>query len=88
MVDQEKLFELKCDASAYATGAVLLQRDTNGDKHPVAYYSKALNPAEQNYHCSEQEMLSIVQALKEWRHYLEGCPYPVTIWSDHENLTR
>lgn len=40
MADQEKLFEIECDASAFATGAVLLQRDSNGDKHPVAYYSK------------------------------------------------
>jgi hypothetical protein len=36
MVKQEKPFELECDASAFATGAVLIQRDTNGDKHPVA----------------------------------------------------
>src|SRR5215472_9575463 len=48
MVDQSKPFEIECNASAFATGAVLLQRDTNGDKHPVAYYSKALNPAERN----------------------------------------
>jgi hypothetical protein len=45
MVDQEKPFELECNTSAFATGAVLIQRDTNRDKHPVAYYSKALNPA-------------------------------------------
>ncbi|KAJ3551387.1 hypothetical protein NP233_g13090 [Leucocoprinus birnbaumii] len=88
MVDQSKAFEIECDASAFATGAVLLQRDTNGDKHPVAYYSKALNPAERNYHVSDQEFLAIVRALKEWRHYLEGSPHAITIWSDHENLTR
>jgi hypothetical protein len=46
LVDQSKPFELECDSSAFATGAVLLQRDTNGDKHPVAYYSKALSSAE------------------------------------------
>jgi len=88
MVDQDKPFELECDASAFATGAVLLQRDSNGDKHPVAYFSKALNPAERNYHVSDQELLAIIRALKEWRHYLEGCPHPLIIWSDHENLTR
>ncbi|KAF7762626.1 hypothetical protein Agabi119p4_9219 [Agaricus bisporus var. burnettii] len=88
MVDQTKPFEIECDASAFATGAVLLQRDTNGDKHPVAYYSKSLNPAERNYHVSDQEFLSIIRALKEWRHYVEGSPEPLLIWSDHENLTR
>ena len=88
MVDENQPFEIECDASLFATGAVLLQRDTNGDKHPVAYYSKALNPAERNYHMSDREFLAIINALKEWRHYLEGSPHPVIIWSDHENLTR
>src|SRR6201994_4573026 len=88
MVDENQPFELECDASLFATGAVLLQRDTNGDKHPVAYYSKALNPAERNYHTSDREFISIINTLKEWRHYLEGSPHPLIIWSDHKNLTR
>lgn len=37
---------------------------------------------------SDQEFLSIIRALKEWRHYLEGSSHPVIIWSDHKNLTR
>jgi len=88
MVDQDKPFEIEVDASAFATGAVLIQRDSNEDKHPTAYYSKSLNPAERNYHVSDQEFLAIIRALKEWRHYLEGSPHSITIWSDHENLTR
>ena len=88
MVDESKPFEIECDASIFATGAVLLQRDSNGDKHPVAYYSKALNPAERNYHTSDREFLAIINALKEWRHYLEGSSHPLIIWSDHKNLTR
>ena len=88
MVDETKPFEIECDASIFATGAVLLQRDSNGDKHPVAYYCKALNPAERNYHTSDREFLAIINALKEWRHYLEGSSHPLVIWSDHENLTR
>ena len=88
MVDQDKPFEIEVEASAFATGAVLIQRDSNGDKHPTAYYSKSLNPTEQNYHVSDQEFLAIIRALKEWRHYLEGSPHSITIWSDHENLTR
>jgi hypothetical protein len=66
MVNQDEPFEIECNTSAFATGAVLLQRDTNGDKHPVAYYLKALNPAECNYHVSDQEFLAIIRALKEW----------------------
>jgi len=31
-------------------------------------------------------MLAIINALKDWRHFLEGLPKPFEIWSDHENL--
>jgi hypothetical protein len=41
-----KQFEIEADASLYATGAVLHQEDTNGEQHPVAYYSKSLSPPE------------------------------------------
>ena len=49
MPDTTKPFEIKTDASKYATGAVLTQTDINGDRHPVAFYSKSLSEAEQNY---------------------------------------
>src|ERR1051325_9799078 len=88
MVDETKPFEIECDASAFASGAVLLQRDTNGDKHPVSYFSKAHTPAERNYAIPDQEFMAIIKALKEWRHYLEGSPHTLIIWSDHENLTK
>jgi hypothetical protein len=66
MVDENKPFEMECDASMFACGAVLLQRDTNGDKHPVSYFSQAHLPAECNYAIPDQEFLAIVKALKEW----------------------
>src|SRR5215467_9125480 len=31
-------------------------------------------------------MLAIIRALEEWRHFLEGAPHTVEIWSDHRNL--
>jgi len=40
---------MEVDASAYAVGAILFQKDDQGRKHNVGYYSKALNPAERNY---------------------------------------
>ena len=42
----EQQFEVEVDASGYAIGAVLMQRDENGKKHPVAYFSSTLNEAE------------------------------------------
>ena len=45
----ERPFEMEVDASTYAVGAILFQRDEQGRKRDVGYYSKALNPAECNY---------------------------------------
>jgi hypothetical protein len=42
-------FRVETDASDFAMGAILSQQDSAGDWHPVAYYSKALQPAERNY---------------------------------------
>src|SRR2546426_8564676 len=75
-------------ASAFACGAVLLQRDTNGDKHPVSYFSQAHSTAERNYAIPDLEFMAIIKALKEWHHHLEGSQHQIIIWSDHENLTR
>ena len=44
--DLEKPSELEVDASAYAVGAILFQRDENKRRRDVGYFSKALNPAE------------------------------------------
>jgi len=71
----------------FATGAVLSQQLTaDGKWHPVAFYSKSLSSMERNYEIHDKEMLAIIHALEEWRHFLEGATYPVEIWTDHKNL--
>ena len=70
----------------FATGAVLTQQVENETWHPVAFYSKSLTPVECNYEIHDKEMLAIIQALDEWRHFLEGTQHPVKIWTDHKNL--
>ena len=87
MPDQTKPFEIETDASKYALGAVLSQKDTNGNSHPVAYLSKSFNPTQRNYEIHDRELLAIITALEEWRHYLEGAPHRITIRTDHKNLT-
>ena len=47
--DQKKPFEVEVDASNYAIGAVLMQRDDNNVLHPVAFFSKTMNQAQRNY---------------------------------------
>ena len=47
--DFAKQFELEVDASLFAIGAVLFQKDEEGRHRPISYFSQALNPAERNY---------------------------------------
>ncbi|CAD0056184.1 unnamed protein product [Aureobasidium pullulans] len=54
-------------------------------RHPVAYYSRKMTPAEQNYDIHDKELLAIVAALQHWRVYAEGAP-SLTILTDHKNL--
>nr|GEV34806.1 reverse transcriptase domain-containing protein [Tanacetum cinerariifolium] len=62
-------FELMCDASDFAIGAVLGQRH---EKHfrPIHYASKTLTDAESNYTTTEKEMLAVVYAFEKFRSYL------------------
>nr|GEZ33925.1 reverse transcriptase domain-containing protein [Tanacetum cinerariifolium] len=62
-------FELMCNASDFAVGAVLGQRH---EKHfkPIHYASKTMNDSEYNYTTTEKEMLAVVYAFKKFRLYL------------------
>nr|GEY38516.1 reverse transcriptase domain-containing protein [Tanacetum cinerariifolium] len=62
-------FELMCDASEFAIGAVLGQRQ---DKHfrPIHYTSKTMTEAESNYTTTKKEMLAVVYAFEKFRSYL------------------
>src|ERR1700744_3817456 len=84
--DLDKPFEMEVDASAFATGGILYQRDKNNKLQPVAYYSKTFNAAERNYDIHDRELMAVVNALKEWRHFLICSPHVVTIYTDHANL--
>ena len=41
---------------------------------------------ERNYEIHDVEMLAVMRALEEWRHYLEGAKHSFEIWTDHKNL--
>ena len=76
-------FEIMCDASDYATRAVLGQREEK--KAFVIYYaSKTLDSAQSNYTNTEKEFLDVVFALERFRSYIVGSP--VTIFMDHAAL--
>ena len=84
--DPTKPFIVECDASSYAIGAILSQRDDENRLHPVAYYSRSLNNAELNYSITEKELLAIKSAFSTWRHLLLGAKHQITVFTDHKNL--
>ena len=81
--DFSKPFTVTTDASQVALGAVLEQDFGNGNQ-PVAYASKKLSPTEMRYSAYERELLGIVWALGQWRHYLEHQMF--TVQTDHSSL--
>ena len=80
-------FIVMTDASLLASGGVLMQRDDNRDLHPCVYLSQMFSSAERNYDIYDQELLAIIHALDHWHHYLQGTSHPVTLLTDHKNLT-
>jgi RNase H-like domain found in reverse transcriptase len=81
-------YRVEADSSNVATGAVISQQSPEGvgKWHPIAFFSKSLSPVEWNYEIHDKEMLVIIRALEEWRHFLEGAPCRFEIWTDHKNL--
>ena len=59
-------FELMCDASDYAVGAILGQR-IDKVPHVIYYTSRTLNDAQLNYSTTEKELLTVVSALEIFR---------------------
>jgi hypothetical protein len=67
--DWSQPFEIMCDASDCAVGAVLGQRN-QGRVHAIYYASKTLNEAQLNYATMEKELLAVVFAFEKFRSYI------------------
>ncbi len=85
--DPDLEFTVEVDASSTGIGAVLSQRQGNPPKlYPCAFFSRKLNPTEQNYDVGNRELLAMKAAFEEWRHWLEGARHSFTVLTDHRNL--
>ena len=81
-------FKLSTNASDFATGAILLQKDMQTNLwYPVAFFSKSLDVYERNYEIYDKELLTVIWRLEEYKYYLERYPYKIEIWSNYQNLT-
>jgi len=82
---REGKFRVETDASGHAIGGVLSQEQEEKWK-PIAFLSRMMQPAEQNYEIYDKELLAIVKALTKWRQYLLDAKELFEVWTDHENL--
>ncbi|MGL4645647.1 Ty3/Gypsy family RNase HI domain-containing protein [Plesiomonas sp.] len=54
--------------------------------YPCPFYSRKLSSAEAIYDIGNRELLAIMEALEEWRHWLEGVIHPFQVLTDDKNL--
>ena len=76
-------FEIMCDASDYAVGAVLGQRK-EGKVNTIYYASKTLNEAQVNYATTEKELLEVVFAFEKFISYIVNSK--VIVYMDHATI--
>jgi len=62
--DAQRPVIIETDASDFALGAILSQKDEENRLHPVAFHSRKFQPAEINYEIHNKELLAIVDTFK------------------------
>ena len=85
LVDPDRGFVLRTEASDYAVGAVLEQVLDDGRHVPVAFWSRVLADSQRRtWTPREKEAYAIVMALRKWAGYI--ALHPVTVCTDHQSL--
>ena len=77
--DYAQGFEIYTDSSKFQLGAVITQSN-----RPLVFFSQNLNTVQHKYDVIKQELLAIVETLKEFKVMLWG--QTITVYTDHKNL--
>eukprot|EP00889_Picochlorum_renovo_P006541 jgi/Picre1/33571/NNA_008892.t1 len=86
IADPNLPYVVHTDASDVALGAVLMQ-DFGKGLQPIEFLSKKFGDTQRKYQVFEKEILALVAALREWRHYLLGAKGGVTLYTDNRAVT-
>ena len=87
ILNYEKPFKLIFDSSDVVTGAVLVQKGSDGLVHPVSHFSKKFLKYQRNYSVVEKETLGLVLALDHFDVYLYSTPFKIKVYTDHNPLS-
>ena len=66
MYDNTRLTRVETDASNFATGTILSQKQDDSKWHPITYRSSTMSTEERNYEIYDREMLGLICALEDW----------------------
>jgi hypothetical protein len=77
---------METDASNFALGAILFQKDERGKRQAVGFASRMLTATERNYNIWDKEFMGLIFGLTKWQHYLMCTKEPVLAYMDHANL--
>ena len=83
-IDYSRPIFLHTDWSIRGIGAVIGQRDGDGNEYMCACISRSLNAAESRYESCKGELLAVCWAIRQFRPFLHGAPF--TVVTDHAAL--
>ena len=86
VADEQQPFVIHTDASKFAVGAVLSQRDREGRLRPVSFMSKKLDKSQLSWSTYDKEFFAIDHSLKHWAMHLRYSPHQINIYTDHDSL--
>ena len=75
-------FDLECDALGFRMGVVLMQ-----NRHPIAYFSKALSDRNLLKSAYEREIMALALAMQHWRLYLLGREFKVFVLPEEPQIS-